>query len=59
MSLGSLANISAAVWSHLEANPTFCLGYFRVMAGPEFAAFVITRHALATVGFFDENIYPA
>ncbi len=50
---GALEALGDEVWRAYDADPLLCRGFFNVTAG------VFTRHALATLGRFDENMYPA
>ncbi len=59
---GSLEAFAQEIWATVDADPTFCVGFFKSRgAGTlgRYTAYVYTRHALQTLGYFDANIYPA
>jgi hypothetical protein len=59
---GSLEAFAQEMWAVVDADPTFCVGFFRSRGAGvlgRYTAYVFTRHALSTLGTFDANIYPA
>ena len=55
----TLRQIAISVEQALHNDPLFGIGFTTLCCSSEWSAFVVTRRLIHTIGYFDENIYPA
>lgn len=56
---GVLKRISKHAYNSIESVEKFGLGFTSLCCGGEWSALVFTRSLISSVGYFDENFYPA
>ena len=56
---GSLARLQGHVRATLNRDPNFGVGFVNLFVDASWSAFVLTSLAVETVGYWDENLYPA